>query len=153
MLSNNRFSQLTAFRSVLFGLEIRPVQILLSKCLLFVKTLTRRYLSVRCHVPSSAAGRTSFSEFSHDWISLSNCADRLTAIAYIRLSTSFEVILHSSSCERIIFSKSLADSHESWILTTSTNCLVGVLFSSDMPVRQRVFGDQGEKEIRLNFEV
>ena len=83
--------------------------------------------------------------FVTNWINISNCADRGATIAFIFLSNSLEIILRSSTFDRRFYSPSLADSPEWWASPTSTNCLFGVLASSDMLLLWLVIWYQVEK--------
>ena len=84
---------------------------------------------------------TSFLEKMHliawfllDFISrCRNCANGGSTIALFFLSVSLEVILQFNSCDRRFLSYRCSITTEWWASPSSSNCLVGVWFSSDIP--------------------
>ena len=68
--------------------------------------------------------------FFSDWNSVSNCVATGAKIAFIFMSISLGDIVRPRNWDCKLSSPSLVDSPEWWTSPTSTNCLVGVIFSS-----------------------
>ena len=68
----------------------------------------------------------------NDWVNTSNCMNTRATIPFVLLFISLEVILRSNSCNWRFWAPWLPDSPEWCVSPMSTNCLVGVQFSSYM---------------------